>query len=101
MKVPSQLPLIYDSSRSFSSLPAESAVSGTTSPPLNRLATRQVQPVNWTESLDRARKYTLKAQDGNDSFSRHGQEAVSAYSSHDQYSERDYLAKVFGIDTYA
>lgn len=99
MKINSQLPLIYNPSQQLT-LSADSAVNSA-SPPQNEFITQQVRPVTWAENLDRARNYTLNAQDSNKPLGRHEKEALSAYASHDRHTERDYLAKVFGIDTYA
>ena len=100
MRINSQLPQIYDPSQR-PVLPADSAVDKSSNPPQSDAPTQQVRPVTWTENLERARDYTLKAQTPDDSFSQRGKAALSAYSSHTKNDERDYLTQVFGLDTFA
>ncbi|MCF6280899.1 MAG: hypothetical protein L3J28_01620 [Candidatus Polarisedimenticolaceae bacterium] len=100
MIVNSQLPQIYDPGQR-TALPVESAVNKPSNPPQSDTPSQQVRPVTWTENLERARDYTLKAQASDDSLSQRGKAALSAYSSHEKNDERSYLTEVFGLDTFA
>lgn len=101
MRINSQLPLIYDSTRRFA-LPANGAVDNSnTAQPQKEATSGGGRPITWPESLDLARNYNATTRQTDESLGRHSRAALSAYTGHDQHIERDYLSEVFGIDTYA